>query len=234
MLSFTQTRQLPAEYDRLARSVRMRLLDRYPAKLVWGVIEAARPQIACLIPKIPNIGEGHIWQSNLDMSVMTLALYRALKKYGYSLHESVQVIYDICEAYINRYPLIMRQVYRRYYFSQHYQDRLKCGAVRSQLRRCPDDWAFTYLEGDGVTFDFGIDISECAILKFYRAQNVEELTPYMCHLDHAIGKLLGLGFNRQDTLANGATVCDCRWKLGAETLGWPPVSVTVLQNAYSK
>ena len=234
MESISQTSHLLADYDRLARSVRMRLLDRYHAKLVWRVIAEARLELAKLIPKIPNIGMGNVWPFNLDTSVMILALYRALKKYSYSLPESGQVIYDVYEAYLTRYPLVLRRVYRRYYFSQYHRDRLRHGAIRSQLCRYPDDWIFTFLDGDGVTFDFGIDISECAIQKLYRAQNAVEFTPYVCQLDHAVGKFLGLGFNRQDTLAHGAGVCDCRWKLGAETPGWPPISDKVLQNSYSK
>ncbi len=234
MLSFTQTSHLLADYDRLARSVRMHLLDRYHAKLVWGVIADARLELARLIPKIPNIGKGYVWQFNLDISVMILALYRALKKYSYSLPESVQVIYDIYEAYLTRYPLGLRRAYRRYYFSQYHRDRLRHGAIRSQLCRYPGDWVFTFLDGDGVTFDFGIDINECAIQKLYRAQNADEFTPFVCHLDHAVGKMLELGFSRQDTLVNGAAVCDCRWKLGAETPGWPPIPDTVLQDSYSK
>jgi hypothetical protein len=53
-------------------------------------------------------------------------------------------------------------------------------------------------------------------------------------LEHALGKSLGLGFIRQGTLANGAMICDFRWKLSAKTLGWLKVFNTVLQNSYSK
>ena len=88
--------------------------------------------------------------------------------------------------------------------------------------------------GDGIVFDFVIDICECAIQKLYRAQNADEYTPYVCHLDHAVGKMLELGFNRQDALVNSAAVCDCGWKLGAETPGWSPISDSVLQNSCSK
>jgi hypothetical protein len=190
MLSFTHTTHLLADYDQLANSVRMGLLDSVHAKLVWGLIADARLEFARLLPNIPNIGKGHVWQGNLVTSVMILALYRALKKYSYSLSESGQVIYDICEAYLTRYPLVLRRVYRRYYFSQYHWDRLRHGAIRSQLCRYLDDWVFTLLDGDGVTFDFGIDISECAIQELYRAQNADEFTPYVCHLDHAVGKCL--------------------------------------------
>jgi hypothetical protein len=51
-------------------------------------------------------------------------------------------------------------------------------------------------------------------------------------LEHALGKSIGLGFTRQGRLANGAMVCDFRWKLSAETLGWLKVFNTDLQNSY--
>ena len=88
--------------------------------------------------------------------------------------------------------------------------------------------------GDGIVFDFGIDICECGIQEHYRAKNAGDNTPYVCHLGHAVGKMLELGFNRQDPLVNSAAVCDCRWKLGTETPGWPPIPYTVLHNSNSK
>ena len=74
-----------------------------------------------------------------------------------------------------------------------------------------------------MTFDMGVDVTECAIIKFFRSQGAEELVPHMCQLDNTISKYLNLGFTRQRTLAEGATICDCRWKRGAETLNWTPM-----------
>jgi len=71
---------------------------------------------------------------------------------------------------------------------------------------------FSYVEGDGNSFDAGVDIAECAILKFYYTQGAEALIPYLCKLDHALGKLPGVVFSRTGTLADGSPVCDCRWK----------------------
>ena len=119
MLSITQTSHLPADYDQLTRSVRMRLLDRFHAKLVWRVIAEARLELAKLIPKIANIGIGNVWQFNLDTCVMMLALYRALKKYSFSLPESVQIIYNIYGAYLCGYPLLLRLINRHSYFRQY-------------------------------------------------------------------------------------------------------------------
>ncbi len=217
MLSTQRTNSLLAEYDRRVRSVRMDLLKHYPAKVVWGAFAQARLEFTRLIPKIPHIGENHIWQSDLDTSAMTLALCQSLKKYGFSSGEIVQWIYDIYDAYLNHYPAAMRWGYRQYYFSSLYKERLRREAFRSHLCQYPAGWVFSYIDGNGKAFDFGVDIHECAIQKFYRQLNAEELTPSFCLLDHAMGERLGLGFYRQGTLTGGATSCDCRWKLGAQT-----------------
>jgi hypothetical protein len=151
---------------------------------------------------------------------MDMALYRTLKKQGFELREAAQVLYDIFEAFLLSFPRPLLWAYRWYHFSPFHQRRLRLGAAQSQKRQYPGDWVFTYVEGNGNIFDFGVDITECAIVKFYRTHGVEEeIVPYLCKLDHAMSKFLGLGFTRRGTLAEGAPICDCRWKRGAETIG---------------
>jgi hypothetical protein len=222
MLEQDHQRKLLSSYDRIMRTVRLRLLSHYPAKLIWSVIADSRRELVNVIPKIPSIGEQNIWQQNLDNSSMGLALYRSLKKQYFSFNEAARMIYMVFETYWVNYPKPLRWVYGWYYFSPWFQDRLRQSAANSQFRKYPQDWVFTYVKGDGIIFNAGVDISECAILKFYRAQRAEEFTPHWCKLDHAMGKILGLGFTRHGTLAEGAAVCDCRWKRGAETPGWIP------------
>jgi len=222
----TRVKILLADYDRMARAIRMRLFDRYNAKLVWGMIADARREFATLIPKIPYIGNENVWQFNLDTCVMDLALYRAMKKYGFTLHEAVQMIYDVFEAYLQSFPKPLRMVYRWYHLSPINLNKLRKGAAASQLRKYPEDWVFTYVYGDRKTFDAGVDITECAIVKFYQKHGAEEFVPFLCNLDHALGKWFGLGFTRRGTLAEGAPICDCRWARGADTPDWPPATLT--------
>jgi hypothetical protein len=222
MLEKNRQKKLLADYDRMARAVRLRLLEHYPAKLVWGAIADTRQEFLALIPKIPYLGEKHVWQYNLDASAMSLALYRTLKKREFTLNEVAHMTCRIFDAYLNSFPGLLRQAYSWYYFSPLYQNHLRHSAAASQLRKYPEDWVFTYVKGDGFTFDTGVDITECAILKFSAAQGAEEIVPHLCKLDHAMGKYLGLGLTRQGTLVEGATVCDCRWKRGAETPSWTP------------
>ena len=77
--------------------------------------------------------------------------------------------------------------------------------------------------GDGQAFNFGINYTECAIVKFMEAQNAKELTPYLCNTDYVGSKAMGTGLRRTMTLAWGCEKCDFRYIKGGETQDvWPP------------
>ena len=219
MIDSVRTQKLISTYNRIGQAVRMRLLDHYPAKLIWEVFADTRRELMFLAPKTPFIGKKNIWQINLDTCVMNLALYRTLKKRRFEFKEAAQIQHDIVEAYRLSLPKPLHWAYRWYYFSPFHQKRLSQAATQSQKRQYPGDWVFTYIEGNGHGFDFGVDITECAIVKLYQAYGVEEeYLPHLCKLDHALSKILNLGFIQQGTLAKGEPVCDCRWKRGAATI----------------
>lgn len=220
MIGTVRTQKLMSAYNRIGQAVRMRLLDKYPAKLIWSVFADTRRELAVLAPKIPYIGEKNIWQINMDTCVMNLALYRTLKKRRFELKEAIQIQYDIFDAYLLSFPRPVRSAYRWYYFSKLHQKRLSQAAEQSQKRHYPGDWVFSYVGGNGHAYDFGVDITECAILKLYRVHGVEEeYLPYLCKLDHAMSNILSLGITRDGTLAEGAPVCNCRWKRSAVAVG---------------
>ncbi|MBW1717455.1 MAG: L-2-amino-thiazoline-4-carboxylic acid hydrolase, partial [Deltaproteobacteria bacterium] len=66
------------------------------------------------------------------------------------------------------------------------------------------------------------------ICKFYRAQGADELAPYLCLSDYVVSDAFDRGLVRYKTPAEGAEVCDFRYKKGRETFvnplskGWPP------------
>jgi hypothetical protein len=220
MIDSVRTPKIMNSYTRIGQAVRMKLLDRYPAKLIWGVFDETRKELAFLAPKTPYIGEKNIWQINLDTCVMNMALYRTLKKRKFEVNEAAQIQYDIFDAYLLSFPRPVRSAYRWYYFSKLHKKRLSQAAEQSQKRHYPGDWVFSYVGGNGHAYDFGVDITECAILKLYRVHGVEEeYLPYLCKLDHAMSNILSLGITRDGTLAEGAPVCNCRWKRGAAAIG---------------
>jgi hypothetical protein len=220
MIDSVRTQKLMNTYNQIGQAVRMRLLDKYPAKLIWSVFADTRRELTVLAPKIPYIGEKNIWQINMDPCVMNMALYRTLKKRRFELEEAAQIQHDIFDAYLQSLPRPMRWAYRWYYFSPFHQKRLSQAATQSQKRHYPGDWVFTYVGGNGHAYDFGVDITECAIVKLYRTHGVDdEYLPYLYKLDHAMSNILSLGITRNGTLAEGALVCNCRWKRSTATIG---------------
>jgi hypothetical protein len=126
------------------------------------------------------------------------------------------------------HPKLLLRLVGSIKYRKRYIEKLKKAAAISQKRKYPGDWVCTFVEGDSETFDYGLDITECGIYKFYHARGVDELTPYMCLSDYVVSNAFDRGLVRYKTLAEGAEVCDFRYKKGRETFvfplrdGWPP------------
>jgi hypothetical protein len=128
----------------------------------------------------------------------------------------------MAEAQLHSYPSPLRYLVGRWGFTKYNMNKLKKGASASQKRLYPEDWVWSFVEGDGREFDYGIDCTECGAYKFFRAQGADELTPYMCRLGLALSKAFGMGLTRTTTIAEGGEKCDYRFKRGRETIqGWP-------------
>jgi hypothetical protein len=213
------------------------LLDKFEADMkIWsplilkdyGEIQAykilleARQNFADLIPQIPYIGgDENAFTKNLVDSVRYLALYQAMKNFGKTVTEIGKIIYDGYLAKINgpQPPIPPAQ----WLTPEQRLEQSKRGAVRSQERHYPGDYVYTFVAGDGKEFDHGFDFTECASLKFYRAQDADELLPYYCYLDFVAAKVRGFGFSRTKTLYEGHGKCNHRFKADGKTeAAWPP------------
>ena len=146
---------------------------------------------------------------------------------GQTVEQAGRIIYETFETMAD-HPAWMLRLVGGLKYGEAYVERLRTAAVASQQRRYPGDWVSTFVEGDGETFDYGLDISECGICKFYHAQGAGELAPYMCLSDYVVSRAFDRGLVRYKTIAEGAEVCDFRYKQGGETFvyplrdGWPP------------
>lgn len=217
-------------YDTVMKRARRGLVRRYDAALVDELTPLIRAEFASLLPQIPYIGPDNVWKLNLISSGMYLAVYRVMQRRGEPLEKAVRLIYDTMESVSESFPAFLRRMYGRYTLSRFSRASLRNGALASQEKKYPGDWVFKFVEKEKQkgknkkpTFDFGVDITECAIKKFYKAQGAFELLTYVCKLDYFMGKALGYRFTRTGTLADGQHCCDCRYWMKGETTEWPPV-----------
>lgn len=181
-----------------------------------------------LLPELPYMGgEENFNTENLDMAGYCLAMYRVLRARGQTLEQAGRIIYETAEA-IFSYPEWVLEAIGRARYGKRYERTLREQAARSEQRQYPADWVFSYVEGNGRDFDYGLDFNECGICKLYHAQRADELTPYLCLSDEVSSRMFNRGLVRFKTLAEGASVCDFRYKQGRGTWvyplreGWPP------------
>jgi hypothetical protein len=124
-----------------------------------------------LIPELPYIGgDQNTLTDGLVFSASALAFCRVMKRHGRTVQETGEVLYRTVEAWIRRYPRLLRRVMGCYYMSRFNQWRSRQKAAVSQQRRYPGDWVREHFEGDGNAFGWGMDYTECGIVKFLRSQ----------------------------------------------------------------
>lgn len=215
--------RLLREHRRLTAAGQETMATRYEADFVAAVTRESLAEFERLIPELPYIGgEQNPLTGNLVFSASALAFYRVMKQHGKSVEETGELLYRIMEAWIRRYPRLVRRLMGSYYMSKLNQRRSRRQASLSQERRYARDWVFEYVDGDGETFDWGRDYVECGIVKFLRSQGADELTPYLCLTDYALFGALGIELKRTMTLAEEGEKCDFRFRKGESPSGWPP------------
>jgi hypothetical protein len=214
----SQKKSLMRSFERSSKWVMTPLANRYGKELSKAIVQHARNEYETLIPQIPFIGgKKNRWTTDLLESAQILALFRAMHAYGQTPSETADVLYEGMRIRLAQYPRFLLRFIGRWQFSNLFLKTLQHQAAVTHTRSCPDDFVAEVVIGDGKEFDWGIDFTECAIEKFYRAQNALEFLPYVCRLDYLTSAAFGIGLVRTKTLANGDERCNPRLKQGRET-----------------
>jgi hypothetical protein len=214
--------ELLANLDRVAQQWGAVLSSCYGEGAADEILLRAREEFEALLPLIPYIGgEQNPLTESLISSVQCLAFYRAMAAHGKTAKETGKVLYDAVRAHPEEYsPGIANS--QRLSRDELMERRIE-RARRSQERRYAWDWVYEFVEGDGKSFDYGYNFTECATAKLYRSEGAGEFLPFYCFLDFPKCELGGLGLSRTTTLAEGGQKCDFRFKEGAKsTEEWPP------------
>jgi len=219
-----QTPKLMKNFDKASKFMEIVLKQSFNESKTENLIINARNEYVKLIPQLPYIGgRTNMHDFNLIGSAWMLALIRSLEKEDLGVRDIGKILYDLFEEYFNSMSGFMKWLFRRSFFAKTGIRKWRYHAEKSQDRVYPDDWVFEYVEGDGKTFDFGFNYTECGIYKFYKQQGAEKYIPYMCLGDYPMFRAMAIGMKRTQTIGNGGKYCDFRFKKGDITLeGWPP------------
>jgi len=213
------------EFDLIAKSARSVLNEYFVGENVNRLLAETRWEFEALIPQLPYIGGKQPFTEFIVFTGMLLAVYRVSKAHGKTVEQTGDLVYEIGRAFLKSSPAFLARFFGGMNFSRFYLRRLRKRAIESHQRKYPDDYVFNFVEGDGQTFDYGVDYIECASCKFLAKQGAPELTPYLCPVDILYSKSLGWGLTRTMTLAEGAERCDFRFKKGGKTKVAVPASM---------
>lgn len=84
-------------------------------------------------------------------------------------------------------------------------------ARRTHEGKAREGFVVTFVRGNGRDFEFGYDISRCAIVSLFAAEGAARHAPLMCKVDYLTSSVAGLTLNRSGTIAEGWPVCDFRF-----------------------
>jgi hypothetical protein len=207
--------QLLREFDKKQTRVRRVAVLHFGEDLTNTIQEEARQVYEGLLPDLPYIGgDANPWTDFINTTALSLGVYRALKAHGRTVEEAGRTLYQMSQALLEGYPRLLLRLLARQKFTSRYREALRKRAAASQDRRYPGDWVFTYVEGNGKDFDYGLDITECGTCKYLHAQGADELAPFCCLGDFPLSDAFGWGLVRTMTIAGGAPMCDFRLKRG--------------------
>ena len=105
------------------------------------------------------------------------------------------MIFTLGSEDLKAIPEFGRKIIRKIWFSSMLKNRLIKRADDSHSRKYPGDFVLNYIEGDGQSFDYGVDYIECASCKFLEAEGASVIAPYICAVDKTASEQMGWGFN---------------------------------------
>jgi len=215
--------KLLKDFDKTSKQIRRVLVARLGAQ-ADAMADEVRLEYERLIPDLPYIGGGQPFTRFVITTAWCLAMYRVLKAHGRTLEEDGQLVYELTWKMTYDYPWFVRWFIGRICFSRVLLGNLKKRAAESHQRHYPGGYVYTFVEGDGKEFDWGVDFTECASCKFLSEHGAPELGPYLCIVDDVYSEAFDWGLTRTKTLADGYDKCDFRFKRGGRTNIQSPIS----------
>ena len=210
-------KQLLKAFDKSISRNKNVLITRFGSEDANSLIRECRHEYEALIPQIPFIGHKSPFLIFLIPASQYLAVYRVLQSKELTIEKAARLIYLMNQAEWKAVPFILRRIIRYLWFSPLFIWRIRRRAKESQQREYAGGYVLTFIEGNGQTFDWGLDYTECAGCKFLNQQGVPELAPLMCSFDKTASETLGWGLTRTMTIADGGQKCDFRFKKGGKT-----------------
>jgi hypothetical protein len=194
-------------FNRAARNGKKAVIKKYGSEKGNRILGMVKTEFENLLPNIPYVGEIDILQRQMLLTAIFLAFYKVLKD-----EEEIGSIWSLCNNFnretLMNMPGMIRKLLKMSTFSKRTKNRFKKLAEVHKRENLADQW--DYVEGDGATFDYGMNMKKCAKFTFLKNMRAEEFAPYVCLIDKNFAECCDYGLKRTMVLAEGADHCDFR------------------------
>ena len=154
----------------------------------------------------------------LDFCAYFLATIQTIEARGAAFAEIREVCLAVTEAYVrptNAWQRWLKRLPARLMGTIWMRLVSRIMAAKAGKKGHPDGFLARIVTDPAETYGlgYGIDILECGIVNFFRKHGAAHYVPILCEVDRLTSSLAGLQLVRQGTIANGAPMCDFRFKI---------------------
>jgi hypothetical protein len=204
------------------------LLNYFSPEKIREIRVSVQQEFEALLPQIPDFGRTQVDQFAIDMikNAQSLAFYRVLQAEGVPLRTIGQIMFEIAEVYYANMSPVSKFLFRSRITSPRYLREVKRKVEAIKSTKDPEDYHVEFVDGDGKNLIFGLNYTNCAATYLLKKHNASELHPYLCLCDYPMMRGFKVGFNREQNLATGGSMCAFRFYRDYPTpIGWPPEEV---------
>lgn len=191
--------------------IKRALKTKYGNKDVKTIVGNAKTEYRKLLNKADDIGSKNPMASNLYMCLLFFSFMQ-----GSNGKISTEDLKDIMRITLSD-PILLKLMGNKDFNDpkelNKFKEHIHKNSDWAELHRkeYPETWKFNFDDShqDGFYYYF----TKCPIAKFFKDNNLEEITPIFCELDHLTIKTRKAKLLRDKTLANGDDMCDF-WIVG--------------------
>ena len=206
----THKKKMMKFFNTITKKSTKTINTKFNDKLDTPIMDDIKMEYEKLLPSIPYVGGIEPWTKQLLLTTIFLSVYKKLSAFGNSAEEAWDVCNTIMKVQLNSIPRLMRKIIKRSVFSKKQMRAYKRQSLISQNRLYTRGDVFNFIEGDNKSYDYGIDIIECAKVKFLKEQQAMEFMPYVCLIDKLWAEIFKYSLIREGTIADGCDICDFR------------------------
>lgn len=207
-----------ADFDRTSALVRPFVVERYGEAGAEALHRDARQTYQEILPRVRWV-EGPrapIMNAFLRGTAQEIAVYKAVEARAGTAPEAWEICHEANRLRMEQLPRWKRWLLGRFMFSGLVRRMVRRREKRNELVRA-GDFELRYVTGDGSDFDFGVDYVRCGNLELAKKLGAQAFAPYVCMSDIVLSDALGWGLTRTQTVADGCSHCDFRFKKNGAT-----------------